>query len=258
MEIKAALVKELRDRSGVGMMECKKALVETGGNINNAFDYLFDNGILTGNVNLNSRLLDLNQFMVATETPGSTSTTTSTSTDNLEPIVIPANINMNINADIGKVLYTNMELNDLKGKLIIENLTVVLDNTTMNTLGGNIAVSGGYDSSDPENPEFFLKYDLQSLDFNKTFNTLNTFQQLAPIGKFINGNLNSSLILSGVLGKDLMPKLNTLNAEGFSETLNGVIANFKPLQVIGNSLNVEELKESIRIKNSKRISIKKS
>ena len=40
MEITASLVKELRDRSGVGMMECKKALVETGGNIDKAFDYL--------------------------------------------------------------------------------------------------------------------------------------------------------------------------------------------------------------------------
>ena len=40
MEITAALVKELRDRSGVGMMECKKALVETGGSIDKAFDYL--------------------------------------------------------------------------------------------------------------------------------------------------------------------------------------------------------------------------
>ena len=40
MKITAALVKELRDRSGVGMMECKKALVETGGNIDKAFDYL--------------------------------------------------------------------------------------------------------------------------------------------------------------------------------------------------------------------------
>ena len=40
MEITAALVKELRDRSGVGMMECKKALVETGGNLDKAFDYL--------------------------------------------------------------------------------------------------------------------------------------------------------------------------------------------------------------------------
>ena len=40
MEITAALVKELRDRSGVCMMECKKALVETGWNIDKAFDYL--------------------------------------------------------------------------------------------------------------------------------------------------------------------------------------------------------------------------
>ena len=40
MEITAALVKELRDRSGVGMMECKKALVETGGNLDKAFDHL--------------------------------------------------------------------------------------------------------------------------------------------------------------------------------------------------------------------------
>ena len=40
MSISAKLVKELRDRSGVGMMECKKALVETGGNIDKAFDYL--------------------------------------------------------------------------------------------------------------------------------------------------------------------------------------------------------------------------
>lgn len=225
--------------------------ISASGVINDAFDYLFDNGMLSGNVNLKSRLLDLNQFMVASDAPVATSTSTSTGAENLEPIVIPANIDLDINADIGKVLYTNMELNDLKGKLLIENQSVVIDNTTMKTLGGNIGVSGGYDSSDPENPEFNLKYDLQSLDFNKAFNTLNTFQQLAPIGKFINGNLNSSLILSGVLGKDLMPKLSTLNAEGFLQTLNGVISNFKPLQAVGNSLNVDYLKESIPIKNSK-------
>lgn len=225
--------------------------IAASGVVNDAFDYLFDNGVLSGNVNLRSRLLDLNQFMVATETTTTSSTPTSSGTENLEPIVVPANIALAINADIGKVLYTNMELNELKGNLLIENQSVVLDNTTMKTLGGNIDVSGGYDSSDPENPEFSLKYDLKSLNFGQAFNTLNTFQQLAPVGKFINGNLNSSLILSGVLGKDLMPKLNTLNAEGFLQTLDGVISNFKPLQAIGNSLNVEELKETIPIKNSK-------
>ena len=33
MEISAKLVKELRDRTGAGMMECKKALIEANGNL---------------------------------------------------------------------------------------------------------------------------------------------------------------------------------------------------------------------------------
>ena len=40
MDIKPALVKELRERTGAGMMECKKALVETNGDIDLAADWL--------------------------------------------------------------------------------------------------------------------------------------------------------------------------------------------------------------------------
>jgi elongation factor Ts len=40
MDIKPALVKELRERTGAGMMECKKALVETKGDIDLAADFL--------------------------------------------------------------------------------------------------------------------------------------------------------------------------------------------------------------------------
>ncbi len=44
-EISAQLVKELRERTGAGMMECKKALVETGGDIEKAIDTLRKSGI---------------------------------------------------------------------------------------------------------------------------------------------------------------------------------------------------------------------
>ncbi len=40
MEITAQLVKELREKSGAGMMECKKALSETNGNLEDAFEHL--------------------------------------------------------------------------------------------------------------------------------------------------------------------------------------------------------------------------
>ena len=46
MEIKASQVKELRDMSGVAMMECKKALVECEGDIEKALDLLRSNSSL--------------------------------------------------------------------------------------------------------------------------------------------------------------------------------------------------------------------
>ncbi|HIT00131.1 MAG TPA: translation elongation factor Ts [Candidatus Faecaligallichristensenella faecipullorum] len=45
MEITAAMVKELRERTGAGMMDCKKALKETDGNMDKAIDFLREKGL---------------------------------------------------------------------------------------------------------------------------------------------------------------------------------------------------------------------
>lgn len=46
-DISAKLVKELRDKTGVGMMDCKKALVECDGDIDKAVDFLRKKGLAT-------------------------------------------------------------------------------------------------------------------------------------------------------------------------------------------------------------------
>ena len=43
--ITAQLVKELRDRTGAGMLDCKKALEATNGDVSAAVDYLREKGI---------------------------------------------------------------------------------------------------------------------------------------------------------------------------------------------------------------------
>ena len=45
MAITAALVKELREKSGAGMMDCKKALTETNGDMDKAIDFLREKGL---------------------------------------------------------------------------------------------------------------------------------------------------------------------------------------------------------------------
>ncbi|MBA4544062.1 MULTISPECIES: translation elongation factor Ts [Thermoactinomyces] len=45
MAITAAMVKELREKTGAGMMDCKKALTETNGDMEKAIEYLREKGI---------------------------------------------------------------------------------------------------------------------------------------------------------------------------------------------------------------------
>jgi elongation factor Ts len=45
MELNATVVKELREKTGAGFLDCKKALAETGGNLERAVDYLRQKGL---------------------------------------------------------------------------------------------------------------------------------------------------------------------------------------------------------------------
>ena len=54
-DVSAAKVKELRELTGAGMMECKKALVEAGGDVQKAIDDLRKRGITKG-AKLSNRL----------------------------------------------------------------------------------------------------------------------------------------------------------------------------------------------------------
>ncbi|MDI6753098.1 MAG: translation elongation factor Ts [Thermodesulfobacteriota bacterium] len=47
MEVSASMVKDLREKTSAGMMDCKKALVESGGDFEKAVDYLRQKGLAT-------------------------------------------------------------------------------------------------------------------------------------------------------------------------------------------------------------------
>src|SRR5438874_9240844 len=46
-EVTSAMVKELREKTGAGMMDCKKALTESGGDIEKAISWLREKGLAT-------------------------------------------------------------------------------------------------------------------------------------------------------------------------------------------------------------------
>jgi len=221
------------------------------GNLTNVFNYIFENKTLGGEFALRSDFFDLNPFMEEPETPKA-KTMSNGNEEEYVPIVIPDNVDVKINANIKKLTYTNLDLKDFSGDLVVKDSKVQMSNLTGRTLGGKIEADGYYDTTVPEKPKYKLTYDIKSFDFKSSFNQLNTIKKLAPMAEYIQGNFSTRMSLEGILGKDLMPDLNTLTAEGFLQTIDGVIQDFAPLKKIGESLNIEKLaNHKVNLKGTK-------
>ncbi len=217
------------------------------GTLTGVFDWLFDDKTLGGTVNLTSNMMDLNQFMTETPKPTTEKAAVNVAT---EPFSVPKNIDVTVNAKMGRVLYTNMDMKNVEGQLSVKNQAVTFENVSANTLGGQVNLKGGYDTKDIVKPIFKMAVDVKSMDFQQSFNTFNTFQKFAPIGQYLKGKFNTSLNLEGELGKDMSPNLNTLSLSGFLQTLTGILSGIKPLEEIGNKLNISELK-NLDVKETK-------
>ncbi len=247
---------ELRGRVRPNMVEIDHIKVDLGesdfsgnGTISNGFNYAFKNGILGGDLKLNSSYFDLNPFMEEDE--NASTATTSGGEESYGVIPIPTNIDMVIRGKFDKIHYTDMDMNNVSAKMTIRNGAVVIEDGTAKTLGGTMGFTGLYDTKDIEKPTYNFKFNLDKMDFGQSFTAFNTFQSFAPIGNLVNGDFSTDLIMSGTLGADMMPLLETVNAEGLFETLDGTISGVKPLTAIGNALDVSELKENMKIENLK-------
>lgn len=213
------------------------------GQILNAWNYLFDNQTVAGVINLKSNYFDLNQFMTEPEAGAAEAAAE-------EIIPVPENMDMTVNANFAKLRYTTYDLNNLDGQIVVKNKVARLQDCTADVIGGQIGITGEYNTQNLAKPTFNMDMALQNMGFREAFQTFATVKTLAPVAQLIDGKFNTNLSLSGVLGKDMMPDFSTLSAAGFIETLSAVFMNFKPMQNIGDKLNIAHLKQ-FELKNTK-------
>ncbi len=218
------------------------------GKLSNIFAYLFENGVLKGDISLKSDFIDANQFMA--ESTGEAEAKNMANDDNLDPFLVPKNMDINVSADIAKLLYTDMDITKVRGKVLIKDQAMLMDKVNMKTLGGNMNVNGSYNTKDPDQPKFELKYGVDRLNFKQTFEKFNTFKILMPMAKFLDGDFSTDMSFNGLLGKDMVPDITTLTADGFIQTFNAVLNNFEPIEKVGEKLNLKWLKR-INLDDSK-------
>ncbi|WP_339755961.1 AsmA-like C-terminal region-containing protein [uncultured Winogradskyella sp.] len=185
------------------------------GTITNLLGFLLSDKKLQGNFNVNSNTFAISDFMVEDETAKKSSNKT---TSDAESLKIPDFLDCTITAKAKTVLYDNLNLKNVKGKLRIKDQNANLKNMTMDIFNGQLGVSGNV-STKAAKPTFDMKLAMQQLDVSQSFESLDMLNALAPIAKVLQGELNSTIDVSGFLDENFSPDLMTITGNALAEIL---------------------------------------
>lgn len=225
------------------------------GVLENFYGYVFKNQNLQGNFNLTSNQLAVNDFMTTD------SNTEKKTSKNSEPLKIPAFLDCSLAAKANTVLYDNLTLKNVSGKVIIKDQKAILQNGKTDIFGGSIAFNGSV-STKEKTPSFNMDLGLNTVDIMQTFTQLDMMKKIAPIAGVINGKLNSKIKLSGNLNPtELTPDLKSLTGDLFGQMLSTTVnsSNSKLLSALDdklnfidlNKLNLNDLKAAVSFKDGK-------
>ncbi|GGA78124.1 hypothetical protein GCM10008015_18510 [Flavobacterium palustre] len=234
------------------------------GVLENFYGFVFKNQNLQGNFNLTSNQLAVNDFVTSEEKPktATTNTTTeSTKATKTEAMKIPAYLDCTLTAKANTVLYDNLTLKNVSGKLIVKDEKLTMEKIKTNIFGGSIGLSGAV-STKGKTPTFDMDLGLNQVDIAQSFTQLDMLKKLAPIAGIVNGKINSTIKLNGNLdAHELTPDLKTITGDLLGQFLSTTInssnstlltaltSNIKFLDL--NKINLNDLKAAITFKDGK-------
>lgn len=255
MTISTAIVQFNPSRVNLEKLEATtgKSDLKVSGVLNNFYGFLFKNQEIEGNFTMSSNQIAVSDFL--------TTAAPSKSNQKATAMKIPSFLNCTITANANTVLYDNLVLKAVAGKLLIKDQKVTLENVKTNIFGGSIGFNGTV-STKEKTPAFDMILGLNQVDIAQTFSQLEMLKKVAPMAGYISGKLNSTLKLNGnldanslapdlkslsgdMLGQLLSTKITTAN----SSTLTALTTNLKFLDL--SKLNLNDVKAILTFENGK-------
>jgi hypothetical protein len=150
----------------------------------------------------------------------------------LQIIPVPPKIDFGLNATVAELTYDKLKMSNARGRLRVKDQRVTLEDFRMNTLGGEIGVTGFYETTTPSKPTFDVGLKLTKLDIPSAFQAFTTVQMLAPVARYAVGKFSTDLHLNGALGKNMLPLFPALSGKGSLQTSEVVLKDFPALEKV--------------------------
>jgi uncharacterized protein involved in outer membrane biogenesis len=192
--------------------------VQASGSIDNLLSYALREDTLRGTATVRSNRFDLNEWK--------------SGEGDLQVIPVPPKIDFGLDAAVAELTYDKLKMNNAHGRLRVKDQRVTLEDFRVNTLGGEIGLTGYYETTNLARPTFNVGLKMAKVDIPAAFQAFTTVQMLAPVARYAVGNMSTDLRVSGELGKNMMPLFPALSGGGTVQTSNLDLKDFPPLEKV--------------------------
>lgn len=215
------------------------------GSIDNLFGYVLKDELLKGNFTLNSKYFNANEFLSDEE---AVKEPTPADTMPLQAFEVPGNIDFEFNSLISTLIYDNLTMNNLGGKIIARDKQLFFERVAVDLLGGNMALNGVYDSKNPKFPFSDIDFNIKSLDIIQTFNSFDMVKTLMPIAQYTQGLFNANIKLANNYNPDLSVAYPTVTGTLQMGIAEAAVKNMPILNILADKLKLDRLK-NLSLKN---------
>jgi hypothetical protein len=205
------------------------------GRVENYLGYVFeDNQVIKGALDVKSKYIDLNEFMVEEESPSVSSA------DSVASVIpVPANVDVTITASLAQVEVLDLSLANAMGRMIIRDETLDMSALNFNMLGGEFGVKGLYSTRNMDEPRYEFGLDVRNVSIAQSFRSFEMVRRFAPIAEQVTGTYSADFNINGLLNPDMTAKLTSVDAKGMLEVMQATLQNSNILSGISSltSLN---------------------
>ena len=216
------------------------------GSLQNFIQYVMRGETIAGNLSVKSNLIDTNELLGTSEDADVKEE--EVKTDTASAVVIPNNINFNLDLAVDQLKYGAINLNKLVGRVGVNNSIAQIHSLTANTMGGNVAVAGSYNTKDTLNPIVDVNMIVKNMSISEVFTKVKTAKKLVPLLSDAEGNFSMNMDFVSKMDETLSPILNTINAKGKFNTQAVTLKNTEVFNKIADKVNMKELKNP-KLKN---------
>lgn len=227
------------------------------GSVTNYLEYIFSNGDLKGDFQLNSNFLNLNELMaiqVETEVKNTEyaggkhkskqegESIESPEEEEVLAFDIPKRMDLRFTSQVKRAVIDRLTITEINGLITVKDKRLNLNGLKMQMLDGQLELTGSYKNS-PENTPFF-DFGFDIIDFNLpiAYQSLSGFRKMMPFAGKSTGRLSTNFNMKGQLSPSLKIIAPTIDGFGLFKTTNLQIIDSPTFGKIEGILKKEKLK----------------